>query len=139
MLSAMIRRRLMLAAGAAFLLGTGWWLSFNRLTPDEQRLVGTWRLGPRRPAFITLTLAADHRCERAARYTWGTDTTPGRWWAQDGRIFIDLEPNPVKRALRPVLVRIGLPVTPVGSTAATDFDPTGGPDRPVRWTPESGD
>jgi hypothetical protein len=135
----MTRRPVILVAFTALVGGLAWMSSSSYLTPEERALVRTWRFGLRRPAFITLTFAADHRCERAARYPWGTDITPGRWWARDGRVFLDLEPNPIKRGLRPVLVRLGLSVTPVGSTAATDFDATGGPDRPVRWTPAPAD
>jgi hypothetical protein len=47
----MTRRRLTLTAAiASAAFGAAWWLSVERLTSTEQRLVGTWRLDPDRQA-----------------------------------------------------------------------------------------
>jgi hypothetical protein len=104
----MTRRRLVLAACVAVVaIGAAWWLFADGLSAEERRFVGTWRLRQNEP-FLTLTFTTDHRCSRSARYPSWTNVTPGHWWIRGERVFMDLEPNAVRRVLRPLLDRLGI-------------------------------
>jgi hypothetical protein len=131
----MTRRRLNLAACVAVvaLVVAWWWLLSSPLTAEEQRFVGAWRLR-QNESFLTLTFTADHRCSRSVHYPLGTDVIPGRWWVRGETIFIDLEQSAVRRTLRPLLGRLGIPVVPVGSTDTTIFDFDGTNRRRSAWT-----
>jgi hypothetical protein len=98
----------------------------ERLTAEEQPFVGTWRLRAARGGTLTLTFMANHRCVRRTPAVDPIEAeTSGRWWVRDERIFLDLESNPVSRAFRPLMARLGLPVYDVGSTVTDAFDLAG--------------
>jgi hypothetical protein len=131
------RRATLIIVALAAALGTAWWLFIDRLTPYEQRMVGTWRLR-QRPIFLSLTLSNDHRCSRTARYPSGVSVTSGRWWVRGDQVFLDLEPSFVRRTLRPLLDRLGVSVLPVGSADTSDFDVDATNERASVWTRDSG-
>jgi hypothetical protein len=55
----MTRRRLILAIVATVLFGIAWWQSLDRLSAEEQRLVGTWYRSVPPRAVSTRPDAAD--------------------------------------------------------------------------------
>jgi hypothetical protein len=92
----------------------------NRPTAEERPFVGTWRLRPGSRGYATLTLSANHQCVRRVPAGDPSEST-GRWWVRDGTIFLDFEPNPIRRAFRPLLEWLRLPVYAIGSTSTADF------------------
>jgi hypothetical protein len=122
----MHRRRMLLAAALLIaVLSTAFWFWPAELTAEEEPYVGVWRW--KKPRFGTLTFLRDHRCVRQVPMRF-PNVSSGRWWVRDGRIFLDFEPNPIWRALRPLLTRLNVPIAPVGSTTTADFDLVGDPD-----------
>jgi hypothetical protein len=121
----MTRRRLLAMIGIAGLLaGLAWWFWPDRLAAEERPFVGVWTF--RQSGLLsTLTLTDDHRC---IIHVVGIETPEGsgRWWVRDGKFFEDYEPNSVRRALRPLLERLGLRLNPAGSTDSSMFDFDGG-------------
>ena len=115
----MLSRRLIGAVAALVVVSAAAvWLWTDRLTADEVRFVGMWRLGPPvNGLVVTLKLDRRHRCTHEFMHT-----ESGRWWVRDGRIFMDFEPSPVRRSLRPLFERVGIAVRPVGSLSVADFD-----------------
>ena len=102
----MTRRRLILAACvAAVALGAAWWLCSDRLTPEEQRLVGTWHLNvapdAAQPAgtISVWELGRDRGCHfreldpRTASVLRAPDGTAievnGHWRVDEGRLTFD--------------------------------------------------
>ncbi len=121
----MARRRLIVVAiGVALALGAAWWLSADPLTPEERRLVGTWRhRDPRAPDRThTLVLGPD-------RGVWYDDTDarrepPRGWWAvRGGGLAVDPEPTALRRAFRPLLRLAG---RSVGSAQVFRFETSAG-------------
>jgi hypothetical protein len=139
----MTRRRLILAACVAVVavvaLGAAWWWA-NRLSAEERRLVGTWRcqIGSTEMK-CTLALKADRYCDCTVSAEFGTRSVPGRWSSRDGKIAVDYEPNPVYRALRPVLEYVGVKVTPIVFYGTDEFPLAGAPGEQVIWTRDRGD
>jgi hypothetical protein len=116
----MHRRRLILVA-ALLLLFCGLFVSWpDTLADEEQALVGTWQTREGCDGW-SLTFTANHKCLRHTPRSYPTQST-GRWWVSGGQVFLDFEPNPLRRALRPLLIRLGLPVTSVGSTDKEFFE-----------------
>jgi hypothetical protein len=109
----MTRRRLILAVCvAAVIFGVAWWLSLDRLSAEEQPLVGTWAyedwLAP------GVTRVAEFRSDRGCLCP--TDASPRgspcRWSVRGGAIVFDYEPSGLRRALRPVAPLLGLAARP---------------------------
>jgi hypothetical protein len=106
----MTRRRLILAVCvAAVALGAAWWLFTDRLTAEEQRLVGTWKIAPSPlDGSATWVFGPDRRsylCLRGQGDREDADeiVMSGRWSKRDGVIIVDGEDNSARRVLRPVL------------------------------------
>jgi hypothetical protein len=100
-------RRLVAAVVVLLLFGLAVsWHTREAATPESRLLAGTWRKfeGFDRPDQI-LRLTADGRYEN-----WLDDSSKqkqssrsgGFWYFDGGRLVIDQEPNPVRRALRAV-------------------------------------
>jgi hypothetical protein len=102
----MTRRRLILATCFVIVaVATAWWVFSDRLTVDEQRLVGTWHLrinpSPARPAGSTSVWELGH--DRSCRFRELDPTTGailraadgtalevnGRWRIAEGRLTFD--------------------------------------------------
>ncbi len=98
------------------LLGLAWWQSRDRLSPEEQRLVGTWRYrDPNTGEWSVMTLAPDRRYVCVRRNRTGTpEPPPGRWSVRDGKLVVDLEADALRRSLRSVAGPLGLSVADVG-------------------------
>jgi hypothetical protein len=101
------RRRLIVVLVALALLAgwVSWHMSADRLSTEEQRLVGTWRISDYRPdrPVVVFCVAANRRYEMwLDRYGERTDRRCGIWYMAGGELVIDLEMSPVRRALRPV-------------------------------------
>ncbi len=99
----MKRRRLVLAVVVLALVVAvaAWWSSADGLTAEERRLVGTWVAG-HHPAFgaEVYDLRPDRRWRH--RYAGADGGRDGpRWSVRGGRLVLDFEPSPVRRALRP--------------------------------------
>ena len=99
------RRQLMPAALSAIALWAAWWLLSDGLSAEERRLVGTWRYrktanGPLSGGLVLLP-------DGQFRTPIGG---PGWWYVWDGDLVLDHEPSQLKRAVRPVLSYLGLPV-----------------------------
>jgi hypothetical protein len=138
----MTRRRPILAACVAVVvLGAAWWLSADRLTADEQQIVGTWRYNDAETgeAKFRIVLTADRQFYDPEF----PDRAPCWWHIQNGSIVFDYEPNPIRRALRPLapMLRLG-----VGRRNQLSIEVTG--DRmavtppngtPTVWTRDRGD
>lgn len=110
----MTRRRFILAACAVVVaLGATWWLSAERLTAEEQRLVGTWRLTPDPiEGHGIWTLKADHTYD-LRRWSsrigqLGYDAS-GRWNLRGGAIVLEGEPDAIRRVVQRLLSVAGLP------------------------------
>jgi hypothetical protein len=67
------------------------------------------------PGSETMTRCGSSSRPTAAR--WGTLGKDGwevsRWSVRDGRLVIDRETNPIRRAVRPVALRLGVRTEPV--------------------------
>jgi hypothetical protein len=114
----MTRRRFILAAySAAVVLGAAWWVFSNGLTAEERSLVGTWRINSASAMGDRIEFKSDRTCE------WNAHTSHERngaassysacWSIQDGRLFLDYEPNPFRRSLRPLGRRIEVTSAPL--------------------------
>jgi hypothetical protein len=117
----MTRRRLALAAALLLLICSPIVFRPDSLTTEEECFVGAWRTRDVRYVW-SFTLAADHRVyfdEGAIIPLGGV----GRWWVRNGMLYIDCEPDPVRRTLRPLLNRIGVSVIPVRAVDTANFDP----------------
>ena len=116
----MFFRRLCLAA-ALLLLISGIFVFWSyQLTAEEQAYVGTWHFRLSCDPW-SLKFAADHRC---IRHCPGGDPagSTGLWWVRNGTIYLDFEPNPLRRAFRPLLVRLGLPAISEGFVDKAEFE-----------------
>jgi hypothetical protein len=135
----MTRHRLILAMffTVVALGATGWW-SICYLSADERRLVGTWRTMSGEMT-IKLVLLDDHQCVSSISIMSQTNAASGHWSVRYGTIAVDLEPNPVYRALRPVLEHIGIKVTPMVIYDPEDFAPDGAAGDRLVWTRDHGD
>jgi hypothetical protein len=99
------RRRWVLAAALAALVGGVCSLSRSRLSPQEQLMVGTWRTGMGGPAF---TVMFEFTADRQVRF-WttgqprprlrGADAGVGRWAIRGGRLVLNAETNAAERAV----------------------------------------
>src|SRR6476646_4316445 len=104
----MTRRRLILAIVATVLCGVAWWLSLDRLSAEERLLVGTWSLGPK----ARWQFWPDRRHAYGGIQPSGAGEmteSEGRWFVRDGAVVFDPEPSGLRRSLRPVFSRLGLP------------------------------
>jgi hypothetical protein len=92
--------------------GTAVWFWPHPLTKDEEPFVGTWTMWIT-PKAGTITLLTNHRL--VARFGNGpmASLDSGAWWVRDGDVFLDYDPNPVRRTLRPVLERVGVGQSPI--------------------------
>jgi hypothetical protein len=124
------RRRLLLVV--LILLGVSGVFPLLRkdlLTAEEARYVGRWEMDHR--SELALSLRPDHSCSCSIPgMVFGSDTA-GRWWVRDGNVFLDFEPNPIYRGLRPLLTRLGLPVRMVLHVDTSEFG--FGPDRRTHY------
>ncbi len=106
-------RPLLVVAGAAVVLGAAWWLSYDRLSAEEQLLVGRWTYEDWQEKGLTRT--AEFRPDRWCACP--TDPAPRGapcWWSvRDGAVVFDFEPSRLRRALRPLASLLGLSVRPV--------------------------
>lgn len=109
----MTRRRLILAIAAAVLCGVAWWLSFDSLSAEERFLVGTWTYNVTGARPCWMHFGADRRCALGYGPAAGPldEINPGGpWFIRDGVLKLDCEPSSLRRAFRPVLPRLSLPV-----------------------------
>jgi hypothetical protein len=112
----MTRRRLILIAVATVtLLGLAWWQSHDRLSPEEERLVGTWRhCNPESGEWSVMILTAERQFTCVPLGSPSTRIPPhARWWVRDGQLVVDLETDPIRRSLRPLAGQIGVVVADV--------------------------
>ncbi len=110
------RRQLVVAVGTVALVAAGgWWLSLDRLSAEERRLVGTWQQSDPRTGewWVRMVLAPDRRV-----WLCSPDepdvlhlAQPG-WAVRGGSFSGNDEPNPVRRVLRPLARRLGLAAYP---------------------------
>ncbi len=113
----MRRRRLILVITVvgvvALAAGATCWLSFDRMTPEERQLVGTWQRPTDGAATLTLDLRGDRRWqERTESGGELTGAVGGRHWsARDGKLILNHESNRFRRALFPLLRMVGLRVS----------------------------
>jgi hypothetical protein len=115
----MARRRLIVVAAAlaSVTFGAAWWLSLDRLSPAEERLVGNWwhrDADSGEWSVMTLTPGRRYAC---ARLGGPSRIVPpaGRWSVRGGQLVVDLEANPVRRGLRPLAGQRGVTVADVGA------------------------
>jgi hypothetical protein len=103
------RRLIVVAAVAALVVGAAWWVSLDRLSDEEQKLVGTWRYySSEGDDQRRVELAPDRR---ALFWDPFSDTPRVSHWSARGGIFVlDHETSPLRRAVRPVAVRLGVRV-----------------------------
>jgi hypothetical protein len=106
-------RRLVVAVIVLLLFGLAVsWHTREATTPESRRLAGTWRKfeGFDRPDQL-VRFTADGRYEnwldKGSQIQFDDPGTQARrvqgvWYFDGGKLVIDLEPNPVRRALRPV-------------------------------------
>jgi hypothetical protein len=117
----MTRRRLVLVAALAVVaLGAAWCLSVDRLTAEERRLVGMWRQPdcPVSPEVVVLFFDSDRQFYVAElRLPRRSGSLPAVWSVGDGGVVIDPEPSRLRRALRPILTRLGVAVKPADRAA----------------------
>jgi hypothetical protein len=98
----MTRRRLILAACVAVVaLGAAWWGFDDRLTVEEQHLVGAWQT----PTFDNGGKVRTFRPDRSFRlrlfWPGGGKVVDGtRWYVRDGSRVTDFETNPFRRFVR---------------------------------------
>lgn len=104
----MTRRRILLAACVAVAaFGAAWWLFVDRLTAEEQTLVGTWQL--REDGVKTTAPIFDLKPDRQlhVRNTPNNVNADGRWSIQGGKFCIERESNPIRRLMRPFSAKLG--------------------------------
>jgi hypothetical protein len=108
----MNRRRLIVAIAAAVLCGVAWWQSLDLLSAEERLLVGAWTFDGRSgTGHSRMRFKPDRRCAYGEFWLsgpvgmieWG-----GRWVIRDSALVFDGEPEPVRRAVRPILRGVGL-------------------------------
>ncbi len=108
----MRRRRLVGAVGVLTLIvaGAAWWLSADRLTAEEQRLIGTWVVSG--PSGVTMEVyTADRVCRwRIVNGRETPDLLPYRWAVKDVCVEYDEELSALRRLLRPLAPRLGIKV-----------------------------
>jgi len=126
------RRRLILLVALLFLTCgfTVWWL--GHLTDEERPFVGTW-WWPAKTRFA-FTFTADHQVHFPAGAfdgAFGPTEVTGGWWAEDGKVYFDFEPSGFRRALRPLLTRLGVKLGAVWERDRLDFDVDGINARPL--------
>jgi hypothetical protein len=116
------RRLLMTVASLVAVTCAVIWLGSDRLTAEEQPLVGTWRQHPVRRWLSETRFAPDHRfTQRFYLPDVRSFESTGRWWMRDGQVFMDFEPNPIRRSLRPFLERAGFEVRLLQVCEIADF------------------
>jgi hypothetical protein len=109
------RRRIVVTVFVfALVLGTGWWVMADGLSSDELELVGAWTVTDVEGDFIwdRWVLKADRVAvgTGSSAVITGTFTTTCPWHYRAGRLVFDGEPNKLRRAFRPLLQMIGVPV-----------------------------
>ncbi len=89
--------------------GVAWWLSLDRLTADEQQLVGIWECHWPDADVLdsTITFTPDRLCR--VRQRGFPEDVPRRWAVRGGELLLDYEPSDLPRALRPAAKTLGLP------------------------------
>lgn len=122
-MTVMRRYRLVIAAALILLVGgIVVWFWANRLTANEQTLVGTWRCVWDRPDNATIwILDSGHRWH--AKYAFAPGGAGGervgRWSIQGDRLCLAPEPSGIRRAIQPLArlvgIRIDVPTDPNGS------------------------
>jgi hypothetical protein len=124
----MNRRRLILAAClAVFALGVAWWLYSDRLSAEEQLMVGTWHLNMQ---SIAMRLALEIRADRHAHLSefiggiGGREVASGRWTVKDGAFVFDPEPSALNRVIRPIANRVGIDVRPIEKWTIVSIAPS---------------
>jgi hypothetical protein len=147
------RSRVFAIMGTVALLAAvaAWWLSDERLTPEEERLVGTWQhtvtarhwltwvFRPDRSSDITSTQISDGSGTIHFEYIQGDMMLPGRWHVRAGEVIVDTEKNQFRRALRPLCELVGIYAGMKCRTKiewrSDDEIISGGPDSPrLVWT-----
>jgi hypothetical protein len=120
----MARRRLVVViAVAALAVGAAWWVFSDRLSAEERWLVGMWRQPdcPVSPEIVVSFFDSDRQFYVAAlREPRRSGSPPACWSIRDGTVVIDPEPSRLRRALRPILPRLGVAV-PAADHAALEW------------------
>jgi hypothetical protein len=91
-----------------------WSLTGDSLSSTERRLVGIWRSQPDpKTGTVRVTFSPDRKCRAksfdsvSGKMMWRSEYTYP-WFERDGVILLDGEPNPIRRAVRPVMRLLGL-------------------------------
>jgi hypothetical protein len=120
----------------------------DRLTVEEQRLVGKWRLAvPIAKIEGRFEFEADHWCEWSSRRPDEAGFTcdgTARWSLHNGVMVLDNEPNFIRRVPRPLQPRIGLDAAPLQTitpevVTADEFILVGTGGYRQCWTRDRGD
>jgi hypothetical protein len=121
----MARRRLIVVTSAALAAFAAYWLHADRLTPEEERLVGTWHrshMGAMVGSTLAIEFNRDHHATMTYRNQPGEFTENARWQVRNGQVLVDTEPSAVRRGLRPLLDRLGIWVESLTIWDVSDFD-----------------
>jgi hypothetical protein len=131
----MVRRRLVVAIGGLALLlpGAAWWVSDDRLSAEEQLLVGRWQLTPYGPSSCDWEFNPDRTCSRRFTSRNGSHfnlpghdvyfALNGRWAVRDRILVVDEEVSRVRRLLRPICHFLGVKVGPETTFAVSSLAP----------------
>jgi hypothetical protein len=76
---------------------------------------------------VMFELGADRTYTRTW-YSSDLDATPsgiqsGRWWFKNGTLTLDQEPSPIRRSLRPILLRAGMSVQAIAYIQQAEITP----------------
>jgi hypothetical protein len=110
------RRWIVVAIGVALMLGAAWWLTLDRLSDDEDLLVGQWADLTHSNWWILRGNREASGFDDRARRNWTGGGLPTvyridyRWRCAAGRLVFDAEPVRWRRTLRPALSFLGVPV-----------------------------
>jgi hypothetical protein len=122
----MKRRVYVVVVLVAAALGAFLWWRTDRLTPDEQNIVGKWNIhGPLGGDFGTVVFSSDRSFEMRRHYkntNEGESVATGHWAFRNQSIYVDYEHNLIRRAVRPVASYIGVTVGSAGEITLASVD-----------------
>jgi hypothetical protein len=115
----MTRRRLILAACiAAAALGAIWWHWIDRISAEERRLGGTWRVTSiDQRGWRVWTLGSDNVATMTGgppgAFSGNFFTIKYHWRWDGGRLLFECEDDPKRRIIRPLLQCLRMQVAPL--------------------------